>query len=337
MIKEAIAKLIQKNDLSVQEMELSMQEIMANQATPAQISSFLTALRLKGETVEEITAAVSVLRKHMVKIETRHDNLLDTCGTGGDGKHTFNISTLAALVAAGAGAVIAKHGNRSISSKCGSADLLEALGVKIDITPDLISRCLNEIGIAFLFAPALHPAMKFVAPVRKEIGIRTIFNILGPLSNPAGAKYQLIGVYRPDLTKTLAEVLKNLGSVHSLVICGQDGLDEITTTTKTLGYELKNGRIKKIIINSKKLGIKPVKIDELKCPDIASNVTLTQNILSGQKGPARDIVLLNAAYALYIAEKTKNVEEAFVLARNSLDNKKALEKLEQLKKITNQP
>ncbi len=337
MIKEAIAKLIQKNDLSAQEMELSMQEIMINHATPVQIASFLTALHLKGETVEEITAAVSVLRRHMVRIETKHENLLDTCGTGGDGKHTLNISTLAALVASGAGAVIAKHGNRGVSSKCGSADLLEALGVKIDITPNLISRCLNEIGIAFLFAPSLHPAMKFVAPVRKEIGIRTIFNILGPLSNPAGAKYQIIGVYRPDLTKTLAEVLKNLGSSGCLVVCGQDGLDEITTTGATLGYELKNGRIKKIVINPKKLGIKPVKIDELKCPDISSNVNLTQNILSGRKGPARDIVLLNAAYALYIAEKAKSVEEAFILARDSLDTKKALEKLEQLKKITNQP
>ena len=335
MIKEIIAKLIEHNDLNWEEMEKSMQEIMSNQATPAQIASFLTALRLKGETVEEITSAVMVLRKHMIPVKTKHQDLLDTCGTGGDEKYTFNISTLACLVAAGARAIIAKHGNRSVSSKCGSADLLEALGVKIDLSAQMMGRCLDEIGIAFLFAPTLHPAMKFVAPVRKDIGIRTIFNILGPLSNPARAKYQLLGVYRADLTQSLAQVLKNLGSAYCLVVHGNDGLDEITTTTTTLAYELKNDRIKKIVINPKKFGIKKSTVEQLRCVNLAANLKLTQEILNGQNNPGRDIVLLNAAYALYAVGKAKNIEEAFALAQDSLDSKKALKKLEQLKKITN--
>jgi anthranilate phosphoribosyltransferase len=336
MIKELIGKLIEKNNLTANDMEICMQEIMNNQASPAQMASFLTALRLKGETIEEITAAAKVMRKHMVQIKTKHKDVLDTCGTGGDGKHTFNISTLACLVASGAGAIVAKHGNRSVSSKCGSADLLEALGVKIDVTPEVITRCLDEIGIAFLFAQNLHPAMKFVVPVRKEIGIRTIFNILGPLANPANAKHQLLGVYRADLTQTLIHVLKNLGSSGAIVVHGQDGLDEITTTANTLAYELKNGRIKKIDINPRLFGIKKTKIEGLKCFDLESNKKTALNILNGEKGPRRDIVLLNAAYALYVCQSAKSVEEAYGLAKKSLEDKKALEKLEQLKKITNQ-
>ncbi len=336
MIKEIISKLIEKNNLTPEEMEISMQEIMTNQATPSQIASFLTALRLKGETIEEITSAAVILRKHMIVIKTKHKNLLDTCGTGGDEKYTFNISTLACLVASGAGAIVAKHGNRSVSSKCGSADLLEALGVKIDVSPEKIGRCLDKIGIAFLFAPVLHPAMKFVAPVRREIGIRTIFNILGPLSNPAGAKYQLLGVYKPDLTYALVKVLKNLGSTYSLVVYGQDGLDEISTTANTLAYELKNDRIKKFIINPKKFGIKKIGIGQLRCSDLTANIKLAQDVLNGQRCPARDIVLLNAAYALYAAQRADTLGEAFVLAQQSLDNKKALEKLEQLKITSHQ-
>lgn len=337
MIKESIAKLIQKHNLTAEEMEFCMQEIMTNQATPAQMGSFLSALRLKGETVEEITSAARILRNYMVVVKTKHKEILDTCGTGGDAKFTFNISTLAAFVASGAGVVVAKHGNRSVSSKCGSADLLEALGVKIDISPERMGQCLDEISLAFLFAPLLHPAMKFVAPVRKEIGIRTIFNILGPLANPAKAKYQLLGVYQEGLTQTLVQVLKNLGGANAMVVHGQDGLDEITITANTLAYELKNGWIKKISINPRIFGIKKVKIDELKCLNLESSKNLALNILNGQKGPGRDVVLINATYALYTAQKAKNIKEAFELAQQSLDHKKALEKLEQLKKSTNQP
>ncbi|OGW55550.1 MAG: anthranilate phosphoribosyltransferase, partial [Nitrospirae bacterium RIFCSPHIGHO2_02_FULL_42_12] len=244
MIKEAITKLVEKTDLTGVETETVMEEIMSGLATQAQIASFLTALRIKGETVEEITGAARVMRSKATRINVAAHNIVDTCGTGGDRSHTFNISTSAAFVVAGAGVTVAKHGNRSVSSACGSADVLKALGVNIDIQPERVEKCVNEIGIGFLFAPVHHPAMRYAIGPRQEIGIRTMFNILGPLTNPAGASCQIIGVYSAHLTETLAHVLLNLGSTHCMVVHGSDGLDEITITGETRVSEGRKGKVR---------------------------------------------------------------------------------------------
>ncbi|MDP2942157.1 MAG: anthranilate phosphoribosyltransferase, partial [Candidatus Omnitrophota bacterium] len=256
MIKEAIAKLIKRSDLITAEIELTMEEIMTGQATPAQIASFLTALRMKGETIDEIVGAAVIMRKHATKIETKHSVVLDTCGTGGDEAQTFNVSTVAAFVVAGAGIPVAKHGNKSVSSKCGSADLLKALGINIEVKEDVISRCLDEVGIGFLFAPSLHKAMQYAIGPRREIGIRTIFNILGPMTNPAGATHQLLGVYDARLTEPIAKALGRLGSRHALVVHGEDGLDEVTTTDDTQVSELKEGSVKTFKVSPADFGIK---------------------------------------------------------------------------------
>ncbi|MCP3678578.1 MAG: anthranilate phosphoribosyltransferase, partial [Deltaproteobacteria bacterium] len=248
MIKEAIAKVIASQDLTESEMVEVMNEIMTGGASPAQISAFITALRMKGETVAEITGAARVMRERATKIEVKAERVVDTCGTGGDESMTFNISTAAAFVAAGAGVVVAKHGNRSVSSKSGSADVLKALGVNIEVEVERVEECIGEIGIGFLFAPLLHGAMKYAAPVRREIGIRTVFNILGPLTNPAGARFQLLGVYDPLLTDMMAQVLNNLGSKRAFVVRGEDGLDEITLTSVTKITELKDGSIQSYTI-----------------------------------------------------------------------------------------
>ena len=241
MIKEAIANVVERKNLTEDEMVSVMREIMEGEATPAQIAAFITSLRMKGETVDEITGAARVMREKALKVKTKASVVIDTCGTGGDESFTFNISTAAAFVAAGAGLTVAKHGNRSVSSKSGSADVLKSLGVNIEAEVQKVEECLDSIGIGFLFAPLMHSAMKYAAPVRREIGIRTIFNILGPLTNPAGAQYQVLGVYRSELTEVLANVLKNLGSARALVVSGNDGLDEMTLTTETKVTELKNG------------------------------------------------------------------------------------------------
>ncbi|MEW6170219.1 MAG: anthranilate phosphoribosyltransferase [Candidatus Omnitrophota bacterium] len=335
MIKEAIAKLIEKQNLNQYEMSGVMEEIMNGFVTQAQIASFLTALRTKGETVEEITASAEVMRKHVKKIKTKKEVILDTCGTGGDRKGTFNISSAAAFVAAGAGITVAKHGNRSVSSFCGSADLLEGLGINININEEKLTYCLDEIGIGFLFAAQLHPAMKYAAPVRQEIGIRTMFNLLGPLTNPANATHQLVGVYDERLTEMVAQVLGNLGTRHTLVIHGLDGLDEVTTTTQTIVSEFQNNKIKTYKINPVRLGFKKASIEDLKGGSVTENVEIIKDILTGKSGPQRDIVLLNAGCAIYAADKARSIKEGIGLAIQSIDTGKAYEKLELLKEYSN--
>ncbi len=335
MIKEAIDRLIEKKDLPHDIMRQAVEEIMSGRAASAQIAAFLTALRLKGETVEEITAAAEIMRRHVTKIETEEKFLLDTCGTGGDKTGTFNISTISALAAAGAGIMVAKHGNKSVSSKCGSADLLIELGVKVDIGPQRIEQCLAEIGFGFLYAPLLHQAMKYAMPVRREMGIRTIFNILGPLTNPAGANFQLLGVYAPGLTEVLAKVLKNLGSKHVLVVHGEDGLDEVTTTGPTQISELKEGRVKTYKISPADFGIKTARPQDLKGGDAPFNAKIAYDILKGKNGPRRDIVLLNAGCAIYAVDKAASIKEGIAKAAESIDAGEALKKLELLKEFTN--
>lgn len=336
MIKEAIGKLIEKVDLTRDEARQVMEEIMTGRATPAEISAYLVAMRAKVETIDEIIGSAEIMRMHATRIAYEGDKLLDTCGTGGDKSHTFNISTISALVAAGAGAVVAKHGNRAVSSKCGSADLLKELGVNIEAKPEVVERCLREAGIAFLFAPLLHESMKYAAPVRREIGIRTIFNILGPMTNPAGARHHLLGVFNADLTKPLALSLARLGSKHVLVACGKDGLDEITTTSETVISELKNGKVNTYKVKPSDFGIKKAKPSDLKGGDAAYNAKLTLELLSGKKGSQRDIVVLNAGAALYAADIAKDIKAGIKLAEESIDSGKALKKLQGLKRISNE-
>ena len=335
MIKEAIKKLVEKQDLTSAEVTQVMDQIMTGKATAAQIAGFLVALRTKGETVEEITAAAEVMRQHVTRIKSSQTALLDTCGTGGDASGTINISTISALVAAAAGITVAKHGNKSVSSKCGSADLLVELGVKIDLTPEKMEQCLAEVGIAFLYAPVLHPAMKFATPVRKEMGIRTIFNILGPLTNPAGASSQLLGVYDAKLTGVLAKVLKNLGSKHVLVVHGEDGLDEVTTTGKSIISELKDGKVKTYKVKPGQFSLNKAKPEDLKGGDATYNARVTYDILKGKGELSRDAVLFNAGCAIYAADQVASIKEGIIMAASALDSGKALEKLEQLKEFTN--
>ncbi len=335
MIREAISKVVDGADLSQEEAAATMNEIMSGEATPAQIACFITALRIKGETVDEITGCAKVMREKVTRIESQADLLVDTCGTGGDGAHTFNISTTAALVAAGAGLHIAKHGNRSVSSRSGSADVLKALGVNIEADAATVARCIDEVGIGFLFAPALHPAMKYAIGPRREIGIRTIFNILGPLTNPAGAKVQVLGVYAPELTGTLANVLKNLGSDHVFVVHGADGLDEITITDKTYVSQLADGQVRSFTVDPEDFGISRSDISSLVGGTAEENARMTLDILKGEKGPKRDIVLLNSAAAIMAGGKAANLVEGIQLAAESIDSGKALEKLELLKKASN--
>lgn len=333
-MRHYIQKLRDKNNLTSLEIERIMHSIMSGHLAAEDVSEFLLALRAKGPTVEEITAAARIMRKFVLKITTRHDVVLDTCGTGGDRQNTFNISTIAAFVVAGAKVVVAKHGNRSVSSRCGSADLLEALGVNLNIEQEHLSECLDEIGIAFLFAQKLHPAMKNVAQIRKELGVETIFNILGPLTNPAMATHQMIGVYNRDLVYPIAEVLKNLGLERALVVHGSDGLDEVTTTGSTFVSEFNGKEILSYEIHPQELKIPLSSLEELKGGDIKKNVQIAEEILNGKKGPKRDIVVLNAGCALYTAGKAKNISEGIKAAEKSIDTGKALDKLDALKEFT---
>ena len=330
MILEATEILSKGNNLSAHQMESVMEEIMTGKVATDQIASFLRALKNKTETPEEITGAALVMRKFVTKIITTQKIIFDTCGTGGDCKDTFNISTIVAFVVAGCGITVAKHGNRSVSSKCGSADLLESLGVNIAMNKEKIQECLEKVGISFLFAPNLHPAMKYAMPARREIGTRTIFNILGPLTNPANATHQILGVYDEGLIEPLAIVLKNLGLKHALVVHGLDGLDEITTTGESLVSELKDNNIKSYKILPEDFGIKKARLDELKGADIETNTNIARDILDGSLGPKRDIVLLNAACAIYTADKVKDIKQGLGLAKDSIDSGKARKKLELL-------
>lgn len=336
MIAEATKELSQSKNLTAGQMEAVMEEIMNGKADTPAIADFLVALSQKGETVEELTAAVSVMRKHVTPIQVKKEVILDTCGTGGDRKGTFNVSTAVALVTSGCGITVAKHGNRSVSSHCGSADILEALGVNINLSKEKIEACLDKVGIAFLFAPNLHPAMKYAMPARKQIGKRTMFNILGPLTNPASATHQLVGVFDLHWTEILAKVLANLGTVHALVVYGKDGLDEITTTTSTFISEAYKGKIKNYEISPEDFGFKKARLEDLQGGTAQDNAGILIEILKGKTGSKRDVVVLNAAAAIYAADKVNSIKEGVDLTRQSLDSGSALKKLELLKEFSNQ-
>jgi anthranilate phosphoribosyltransferase len=337
-IQEAIKQITSGKSLSVAEARDVFNDIMSGNATDAQIAAFIVALRMKGETADEITGAATVMREkatHVVPADARH--VIDTCGTGGDCAHTFNISTAAAFVAAGAGAIVAKHGNRSVSSKCGSADVLEALGVNIGIDADAMKKCLDEVGICFLFAVSLHKAMKYAIGPRKEIGIRTIFNILGPLTNPSLASAQLLGVFSEDLTTIMATALKNMGSSHAYVVHGMDGLDEITITAETRVAEVADGGdVKTYTIKPEDFGITRSPLSALIGGTAVENAAIIREILSGTPGPHRDIVVLNAGFALAASGIARDPRDGITLAQKSIDSGKAMEKLEKLVAMTKQ-
>lgn len=337
MIKEAISKVVTGAHLTEAEAETVMREIMQGEATDAQIAAYITALRMKGETVEEITGSARVMREKAVHIRLDAPFQVDTCGTGGDLSHTFNISTTVAFVVAGAGVAVAKHGNRSVSSKSGSADVLQALGINIEMPAQRVEDCLNEVGIAFLFAPMMHLAMKYAIGPRREIGIRTIFNVLGPLTNPAGVKAQIMGVYAADLTAILARALGNLGAQRAFVVHGMDGLDEITTTDRTKVSEFKDDSVNDFFIHPSDFDLPTGRPEDLKGGDAKANAAITLQVLNGQLGPRRDIVLLNAAAGLAAAGKAKDIRDGIRFAAESIDSGAAMKKLEELKQFTNRP
>jgi anthranilate phosphoribosyltransferase len=334
MLKESLAKLIRKEDLSENEMMQATNIIMEGQASPAQIGSFLTALRFKGETVSEIVGAAKVMREKALKVNYEAPVVIDTCGTGGDGSNTFNISTTAAFIVAAAGIPVAKHGNRAMSSRCGSADLLEALGIKVDLTPQRVEQCLKEAGIGFLFAPAFHSAMKHVVGPRKELGFRTIFNVLGPLTNPAGANCQLLGVYDPNLTEVLAQVLQRLGVKRAMVVHGGGGLDELSLEGINKVSFLKDGNIETFTFSAAEVGLELASNRELRGEQPSDNAQLTERILNGtEQGPPLTVVLLNAGAALMAAGKVADLKAGIAMARQLIEDGRAYQKLQQLRKI----
>ncbi|MDV2989543.1 MAG: anthranilate phosphoribosyltransferase [Dehalogenimonas sp.] len=333
MIKEAIENLVCGRSLSADEAAAVMNEIMEGQATPAQFGSFVTALRCKGETVEEMVGLARTMRAKALPM-TAAGPLVDTCGTGGDKAGTFNISTAAAIIAAACGVKVAKHGNRAVSSQCGSADVLEALGVKIDLLPDEAVACLDQAGIVFMFAPVFHPAMKHAGPPRREIGIRTVFNLLGPLCNPAGATAQVIGVPRRELVLTIATVLKELGSHHAIVVHGADGLDEITLTGVTHACELRAGRLECYDIDPAALGLARCEAEAIKGGDARWNAAAMLRLLQGEPGALRDAAIINAAAALKAADVVDSLAEGVVLAAAAIDNGKALARMEKFIEVS---
>jgi len=333
MIKEAIATLVAGKSLSIDEAEAAMSEIMNGEVTPAQFGAFVTALRIKGETSEEIAGMAKVMRAKAIPVHA-DGPVVDTCGTGGDTASTFNISTAAAFVVAGAGLKVAKHGNRAMSSKCGSADVLEALGVKIDLSAGQVESCLKEAGIGFMFAPSFHPAMKYAGPPRREIGIRTVFNILGPLTNPAYAQAQVLGVAESSLTEKMAVVLRLLGCHHALVVHGEDGLDEITITGTTQVCELEGGQIRKYIIGPEDFGFFRASLDDVRGGTPSENAALVRRILAGATGPQREMVLMNAAAAIVAGGKAKTLPEGAKIAAEAIDSGRALQKLDELVKLS---
>jgi len=349
MIKKAIARIVEKIDLTEGEMIEVMNQVMSGEATPAQIGAFITALRMKGETVEEITGAARVMRDRATPIRVGRkildidrddinidqETILDVVGTGGDGTNTFNVSTTVSFVVSACGVKVAKHGNRSVSSACGSADVLEKLGINLDITPQIVEKCINEIGIGFLFAPALHGAMKHAIGPRREIGIRTIFNILGPLTNPAGADCQVMGVYRADLVEKLAGVLHKLGCRHGYVVHGSDGMDEITLTGETLIAEVTPDGVRLSTIKPEQYGLQSCTMSDLKGGDASANAVIVNSVLKGEKGPRRDIVLLNSAYALMAADRVTTPVEGVTMAAEAIDSGRALEQVKKLAEMTN--
>ena len=334
MIKEAILKVYKHQDLTYDEAYQTMDEIMSGEASEVQMSAYLTAMSMKGETIEEITASAKAMRDHCVRL-LNDGEVLEIVGTGGDGSNTFNISTTSSIVISAAGVSVAKHGNRSASSKCGAADVLEELGVNIHITPEKSLQCLKEINLCFLFAQNYHLSMKYVAGVRKELSIRTIFNILGPLTNPAGASMQVLGVYEKDLIEPLTEVLNNLGVKSAMVVYGLDVMDEISTSAKTAVCEIKNGKTMSYEISPEYFDMEFSSKDDLVGGDAKENAKITLSILNGEKGPRRDAVLLNSAAGLYVAGKVNSLREGVKLAEEIIDSGKALKQLEKFIEVTN--
>lgn len=333
--KDALHLLLNRTDLTHAQMLDIMHQIMSGALTPAQIAGILVALRMKGETVEEIAAAAEVMRELSTKVGIADDaHLIDTCGTGGDGIQTFNVSTVSAFVAAAAGAKVAKHGGRSVSSTCGSADVLEALGVNVNLTPEQVARCVDDIGIGFMFAPNYHSAMKHAAPVRRELGVRTLFNLLGPLTNPAGAQNQVMGVFDKNLTGKLARVLQRLGSKHVLVVHGADGMDEISFSGDTFVAELKDGQVHEYVLNPQQFDLPLHQAESIRVQNAEESKQMVTAVLEGQPGPARDIVLLNAGAAIYVAGMAASMSDGIGAAARAIDDKRARTKLEQLKALT---
>lgn len=334
-ICDAINKITNKEDLSKDEMIEVLNEIVEEKCTSAQIGGFLIGLKSKGETALEILGVVEGLRGKMIKIQCDDEYLIDTCGTGGDGRNTFNISTITSIVAASAGVKVAKHGNRAVSSKCGSADVLEKLNIKIDLSPEESKKIIEEVGMSFLFAPKYHNAMKYVAKERKELGTRTIFNLVGPLVNPAKLKGQLLGVYRKDLLKTTCLVLKELGLEKVMVVHSEDGLDEISISDETNICELKNGEILEYKIKPEDFGFNRGVIEDIKGGDLEYNANIILEILKGKKGIKRDIVILNSGAAIYIGNRANSIEEGIEIAKTMIDTGQALKKYEELVYRTN--
>jgi anthranilate phosphoribosyltransferase len=331
-----LTALIEKRDLSHDEMYAVMKQIMGGELAATQIAAILIALRCKGESIVELTAAAKVMRELSTKVEVPDvSNLIDTCGTGGDGVSTFNISTAACLIAAAAGAKVAKHGGRSVSSTCGSADVLEALGVNVNLNPQQIARCIGEIGVGFMFAPNHHAAMKYAAPVRKELGVRTLFNLLGPMTNPAGAKYQLIGVFHRDLTLKFALVLQALGSRHALIVHGADGLDEISLSGVTYVAELKNNKITEHSLTPERFGISTKPLAEIRVNNLNEAKTMLLSVLEDKAGPAKDVAVLNAGAAIYIAGCAASIEAGVKQASAAISSGAAQAKLQQLIEFSN--
>jgi len=349
MIKEAIATVVEGQDLAETEMIEVMDQIMGGEATPAQVAAFITGLRMKGETVAEITGAARVMRDRATpirvgkvldidreEINVDRETILDTCGTGGSGTRSFNISTTVAFVVAASGVKVAKHGNRSVSSACGSADVLERLGVNLDVTAETVERCIDQVGVGFLFAPALHGAMKHAIGPRKEIGIRTIFNILGPLTNPAGADRQVLGVYQEALVETLSRVLVQLGCRRGFVVHGMDGMDEVTLTGPTRVGEIRAGEVKLYTVEPEDFGLSRCRLADLQGGDADANAAIVRAVLGGEKGPKRDVVILNSAFALTAAGVCDELAAGIGVAAGSIDSGRAREKLDGLVRLTNE-
>lgn len=335
LFKDALQRLLDSSDLTHAEMLDVMHQVMSGALTPVQISGLLIALRLKGETVDEIAAAAEVMRELATRVKVQDDaHLIDTCGTGGDGAQTFNVSTVSAFVAAAAGAKVAKHGGRSVSSACGSADVLEALGVNVNLAPEQVARCVNEIGIGFMFAPNHHSAMRHAAPVRRELGVRTLFNLLGPLTNPAGAKRQVMGVFSRELTGLLARTLQRLGSTHVMVVHGADGMDEISFSGDTYVSELKDGKVSEYVLNPTQFGLPLHNIKDIQVQDAAQARQMAIAVLEGSPGPARDIVLLNAGAAIYVAGLAADLQAGIARAARAIDDGAARTKLSQLVELS---
>lgn len=333
MIRESIDTVVSGKSLSMEDASLVMREIMEGEATPAQLGAFLTALALKGETTQEIAGMAKVMREMALQVKVDGE-LIDTVGTGGDGKNTFNISTATAFVAAGAGLKVAKHGNRAASGSCGSADVLEALGVQIELSPEAVAQCVNEVGVGFMFAPAFHPAMRYAGPVRREIGIRTVFNILGPLTNPAGAQTQLLGVAFPELGGIMAEVLGFLGSHHAMIVHGHGGLDEISLSGDTSVWEVRGGEVEEWTLHVEDTGLPETPIEAIRGGTKEENAATMRRVFQGEQGPVRDMVLLNSAGVLMVGDKAESIRKGVEMSAGIIDSGAALAKLDQMIEVT---